>query len=138
MTGELRRQDSPVFYHKDKIAIAVKQAGGCTKLTTQASSLVEIVDQLDSYDTFEGFLLFCDTDTENIETIQKRVTEVFCQEGFEYADKVQFGAISTVLKPDKPVRFSIKDKIIRTKYKKLYMKIPEFEVLYTFLEENLK
>ena len=63
-------------------------------------------------------MLFCDTDTENIETIQKRVTEVFCQEGFEYADKVQFGAISTVLKPDKPVRFSIKDKIIRTKYKK--------------------
>ena len=83
-------------------------------------------------------MLFCDTDTENIETIQKRVTEVFCQEGFEYADKVQFGAISTVLKPDKLVRFSIKDKIIRTKYKKIYMKIPEFEVLYTFLEENLK
>lgn len=214
VTGELRRQDSPVFYHKDKIAIAVKQAGGCTKLATQASSLVEIVDQLDSYDTFGGFLLFCDTDTENIETIQKRVTEVFCQEGFEYADnvlsvygrqvlcklhlfptegcgaieklllecaaitygdltedalnyrqcvlddkygelrsecwakdsnvqefyadKVQFGAISTVLKPDKPVRFSIKDKIIRTKYKKLYMKIPEFEVLYTFLLKNLK
>ena len=55
-----------------------------------------------------------------------------------YADKIQFGAISTVLKPDKPVRFSIKDKLIRTDYKELYMKIPEFEALYRFLDETLK
>lgn len=214
VTGELRRQDSPVFYHKDGTAIAVKQAGGCSKIATQASALVEIVDQLDLYDTFGGYLLFCDTDTESVESIHKRITDEFGQEGFEYADnvlkvygrdvacklhlfptegcgaieklllecatitygdltedalnyrksilddkhselrckcwakdssvqefyadKVQFGAISTVLKPDKPVRFSIKDKLIRTKYKDLYMEIPEFEALYTFLEENLK
>lgn len=54
-----------------------------------------------------------------------------------YADKVQFGAISTVLKPDKPVRFAIKDKLIRQKYKKKYMEIPEFECLYNFLESKL-
>lgn len=45
-----------------------------------------------------------------------------------YADKVQFGAISTVLKPDKPVRFSIKDKLIRTGYKASYMEIAEFKM----------
>ena len=33
-----------------------------------------------------------------------------------YADKVQFEAISAVLKPDRPVRFAIKDKIIRKEY----------------------
>ena len=55
-----------------------------------------------------------------------------------YADKVQFGAISTVLRPDKPVRFSIKDKLIRKQYKDQYMNIPEFRMLYDFLSDNLK
>lgn len=55
-----------------------------------------------------------------------------------YADKVQFGAISTVLKPDKPVRFSIKDKLIRTGYKASYMEIAEFKMLYDFLQNNLE
>ncbi len=55
-----------------------------------------------------------------------------------YADKVQFGAISAVLRPDKPVRFSIKDKLIRKQYKNQYMEIPEFKVLYEFLLNELK
>lgn len=64
LTGELRKKDSPTFYHKDNIAIAVKQAGGCSKIVTQASLLTEIIDQLDAYEQFGGFLLFGDTDTE--------------------------------------------------------------------------
>lgn len=54
-----------------------------------------------------------------------------------YSDKVQFGAVSTVLKPDKPVRFAIKDKLIRPEYFDLYMKLPEFMELYNFLKNNL-
>ena len=40
------------------------------------------------------------------------------------------------LKPDKPVRFSIKDKLIRTGYKASYMEIAEFKMLYDFLQNN--
>lgn len=50
-----------------------------------------------------------------------------------YSDKVQFGAMSAVLKPDRPVRFTIKDKIIRTSFFNEYMQIPEFEKLHNFL-----
>ena len=55
-----------------------------------------------------------------------------------HADKVQFEAISAVLKPDRPVRFAIKDKIIRKEYYDLYMQIPDFKKVYDFLVENLK
>lgn len=54
-----------------------------------------------------------------------------------YADKVQFGAVSTVLKPDKPVRFAIKDKLIRTEYFDSFIGLPEFKNLYDFLHNNL-
>lgn len=213
-TGELTRQDSPVFYHKNEIAIAVKQAGGCSNIAKKASLLVEVIDQLSEYEKFGGFLLFCDTDTENSESIRTKLKEEFEKEGFLYeadileayeqkiscklylfpsegcgaieklllecaskvygelseearkfkesilqdsydglrhkcwakdekvqefyADKVQFGAISTVLKPDRPVRFTIKDKLIKKKYKDLYMGIPEFAVLYEFLDQSFR
>lgn len=54
-----------------------------------------------------------------------------------YADKVQFGVLSAVLKPDRPVRFSIKDKLIRKKYFDTYMQIEEFKAMYDFLNESL-
>ena len=213
-SGELKRQDSPVFYYKDNIAVAVKMAGGCSKLANTAGNLIEVVNKLDEYKIFGGFLLFCDTDTEDAKSIRQKLIKEFekaefiyegdvikaydqditCKlhlfptvgcgaveklllecaaisykdltdEAFEYrkhildtkydklrgecwakntniqdfyADKVQFGAISTVLRPDKPVRFSIKDKLIRKQYKDQYMNIPEFKMLYEFLLENLK
>lgn len=31
-TGELQRQDSPTFFHKNGIGVAIKQAGGCSKI----------------------------------------------------------------------------------------------------------
>lgn len=43
-----------------------------------------------------------------------------------------------MLKPDRPVRFAIKDKIIRKEYYDLYMQIPDFKKVYDFLVENLK
>lgn len=52
-------------------------------------------------------------------------------------DKVQFGAVSAVLKPDKPVRFAIKDKVVKSDYFDLYMNIPEFRTLHNFLQQNL-
>lgn len=45
-----------------------------------------------------------------------------------YSDKVQFGAISTVLKPDKPVRFAIKGKLIRSEYLDLYGEIRAYGI----------
>lgn len=213
-TGELKRQDSPMFYHKGNTHVAVKMAGGCSKLTNRVSSIIEIIDKLDVYRDFGGFLVFADTDRENSAHITKKLAEDLKKEDFVYqndvveayeheipcklhlfptegcgaieklllecaeitykeltadaskyrefildkkydklrkecwtkseavqefyADKVQFGAISTVLKPDKPVRFSIKDKLIRKDYKDLYMEIAEFKLLYDFLQDNLK
>ena len=212
-TGALKRQDSPAFYHKDEIAVAVKMAGGCSNLAKKAGSLIEVINKLDEYEHFGGFLLFCDTDTENAESIQQKLIEEFEKEEFVYennmikayeydvvcklylfpmngcggieklllecasisyrdltedaliyrksildekysklrcecwakkeniqefyADKVQFGVISAVLRPDKSVRFSIKDKLIRTEYKNQYMEIPEFKTLYDFLLNEL-
>lgn len=54
-----------------------------------------------------------------------------------YADKVQFGAVSSVLKPDRPVRFTIKDKIFHRKYAQQYQKVAEFQMLMNFLVKNL-
>ncbi|MCI9389839.1 MAG: hypothetical protein HFH54_09190 [Lachnospiraceae bacterium] len=54
-----------------------------------------------------------------------------------YADKVQFGAISAVLRPDKPVRFTIKDKLIKIGYLGSYMRLVEFKALHSFLQDNL-
>lgn len=68
-TGALQRQDSPVFFYKDSIGIAVKQAGGCSKIPVKISLLVEIIDKLDAYDEFGGFLVFCDTDLQTQEMI---------------------------------------------------------------------
>ena len=52
--------------------------------------------------------------------------------------KVQFEAISAVLKPDRPVRFAIKDKIIRKEYYDLYMQIPDFKKVYDFFGGKFK
>lgn len=212
-TGELQRQDSPTFFHKNGIGVAVKQAGGCSKIPDKISLLVELVDKLESYDTFGGFLVFCDTDLNTKEEIKNDFSKKFQENDipFEnnhievwgnqvvcklylfpasgvgaieklllecsnisynrlyqdaqeyrnkimsedyqelrkkcwakketvqefYSDKVQFGAISTVLKPDKPVRFAIKDKLIRSEYLDLYMDLPEFKELHNFLQNNL-
>lgn len=212
-TGELQRQDSPTFFHKNSIEVAVKQAGGCSKIPDKISLLVELVDKLESYDTFGGFLVFCDTDlntkedikndflkkfqandiqfannhldiqgnlvickvylfpTSGVGAIEKLLLECsnisysklyqdaqeyrnkIMSEDYQelrkkcwakkkdvqefYADKVQFGAISTVLKPDKPVRFAIKDKLIQSEYLDLYMDLPEFKGLHHFLQNNL-
>ncbi len=212
-TGELQRQDSPTFFHKDTVCVAVKQAGGCSKIPDKISLLVELIDKLDAYDTFGGFLVFCDTDLNTKDEIKNDFSkkfqaneisfgndyievfgnQVICKlylfprtgigaieklllecsnisynrlyqdaqeyrnkimsEDYQdlrkkcwakkdavqefYSDKVQFGAISTVLKPDKPVRFTIKDKLIKSEYFDSYMKLPEFKELHNFLQNNL-
>lgn len=211
--GELRRQDSPTFYYRDNIGIAIKQANGCSNIPERIQALVEIVEKEDIYEQFGGFLVFCDTDLKCKEEILEAFENSFRQndmsyEGeilsaynqnmnckvhlfpengsgaveklllecanvtyghlceiagvfkkdimeaeFEdirnkcwakntkiqefYADKVQFGAISTVLKPDRPVRFTIKDKIFHRKDLEKYDALPEFKALYKFLESNL-
>lgn len=213
ITGELQRQDSPTFYYKDNIGVAVKQANGCSRIPIVISSLANLIDKLELYDTFDGFLIFCDTDLNSKEEIKKNFSKQFqeneiyyendsiklygnqmlcklylfptigngaiekllleCtnvsyrslyQDSQEYrnrimseeyqelrekcwakkktiqefyADKVQFGSISTVLKPDKPVRFAIKDKLIRFDYFDLYMNLTEFKELHNFLQINL-
>ena len=211
--GELVRADSPVFYYKDSIGIAVKQANGCTKMATKACAIIDVIDQLGIYDQLGGFILFEDTDEktreEVVKTLQSKMNEndmeyeegnirayghsiecklyLFPHDGegaieklllecaklsyelpakdasdfrirvlkddYEeirkkcwakdkavqefYADKVQFGVVSAVLKPDRPVRFSIKDKLIREEYFNTYMQIKEFKMLYDFLTESL-
>lgn len=212
-TGELQRQDSPTFFYKDTIGVAVKQAGGCSKIPDKISLLAELIDKLESYDTFGGFLAFCDTDLDTKEEIKSDFSkkfnaneipfedgyievwgnQVICKlylfpqsgvgaveklllecsnisfnrlyqdaqeyrnkmmsEDYQelrkkcwakkdavqkfYSDKVQFGAISTVLKPDKPVRFTIKDKLFTSEYLDLYMELSEFKELHSFLKNNL-
>lgn len=208
-SGELKRQDSPTFYYKNDIAIAIKQANGCSEIPNRISMLIEYIEKLELYDMFAGFLIFCDTDLKNKREIENIFAQRFAEKEVEYkdnkltaygrdikcnlylfpndgegaiekllldcahisyerlsidakeykekimteeykdirekcwasdiniqqfySDKVQFGAMSAVLKPDRPVRFTIKDKIIRTQFFDKYMKIPEFEKLHNFL-----
>ncbi len=54
-----------------------------------------------------------------------------------YADKSQLGFISSILKPDRPVRHTIKDKLIRSESIDALNKISEFNCLYSFLSDNL-
>ena len=213
VSGELKRQDSPVFYHKDKIGIAVKQANGCDNIPLKVGALAYLIDKLDVYEDFGGFIIFCDTDlktkdeikdsfarkwkendigfhdecliiyghampcyihffpSDGIGAVEKlllecteisypalyreaqRYADVFMTDEYSkirkecwasderiqtfYADKVQLGAVSSVLKPDRPVRFTIKDKIIRSKFGEAYLKRPEFKKLYDFLTNLL-
>ena len=76
-TGTLQRQDSPTFYYKDSIGVAVKQAGGCSKIPIKISGFVELIDQLNLYDTFGGFLVFCDTDLNTKEEIKECFAKKF-------------------------------------------------------------
>lgn len=54
-----------------------------------------------------------------------------------YADKVQFGIISAILKPDKTIAMTVKDKIIRKEFLKQLKKIDEYNSLYEFLKSKL-
>ncbi len=122
--------------NKGNIDVAVKQANGCSKIPDKISLLAELMDKLESYDTFGGFLVFCDTDLNTKEEIRNDFSKKEAVQEF-YSDKVQFGAISTVLKPDKPIRFAIKDKLIKSEYLDKYMELPEFKDLHNFLQNNL-
>ena len=86
--GELKRTDSPMFYYKDVIGIAVKQANGCNNLAAKASALIEIIDQLDVYDQFGGFLLFGDTDEKTEDEIKTLLTRTFKERDFDYTGDV--------------------------------------------------
>lgn len=212
-SGELKRQDSPTFYHNDEIAVAVKQTNGHTNIPSIVDMLTNTVEKCDAYDNFGGFLIFCDADLLGREKIKNKFQDLFekldiiyenelltiynheicmklyvfpnngngaveklllecanisynsvyeeaqkyrniimtdefkdirkecwaSQEDIQefYADKVQFGAVSTVLKPDRPVRFAIKDRLIRKEHLEEYSKLPQFSVLHNFLKENL-
>lgn len=213
LSGELKRQDSPTFFYKDNVCVAIKQANGYSNIPQRVSALTEIIEKEDFYEQFGGFLIFCDTDLKSrkdtIDTFTKAFAEneilyesdslevyhhtVLCKmhlfpkngngaveklllecakatysflcddandfrnrimdekysnirkkcwaknEDIQefYADKVQFGVVSSVIKPDRPVRFAIKDKIFHKQYLEQYEKLPEFKALLEFLESNL-
>ncbi|MCI8960053.1 MAG: hypothetical protein HFG62_13180 [Lachnospiraceae bacterium] len=212
-TGELQRQDSPVFFHRNCVGVAVKQASGCNKIPSKIGMLAELIDKLDTYESFGGFLVFSDTDLKTKDEIREDFASKFQKDGLVfgndylildgnrmvcklylfptsgvgaveklllvcadlsygqlcqdarryrdkimseeyrelrkkhwvkkeavqefYADKVQFGVVSAVLKPDRPVRFAIKDELIRKNFLDLYMGLDEFRELHNFLCENL-
>jgi hypothetical protein len=54
-----------------------------------------------------------------------------------YADKVQFGAIASALKPDRPVGFAIKDWLIGRKKLDKLETVEEFQMLYRYLRERM-
>ncbi|QNU67913.1 hypothetical protein EHE19_005555 [Ruminiclostridium herbifermentans] len=211
--GELQKKDSPSFYYKNNINLAVKQANGCSKIAKTVSNLLEILSISEILQDFKGFIIITDTDTKNKselisyfrkefannnislngETITYENNEVQCYmnfipqegqgaiekllldcskinfsslfdltntfreqllaEGYSdirkkywatndevqsfYADKVQFGFISSVLKPDRPMRYTIKDEIISSKFEKELLEIPEYYNLYNFIKSKL-
>lgn len=171
-TGELKRQDSPSFYHNDRVGLAIKQANGCSNIPHKVSLLIDVIDKMDLYSEFGGFLTFCDTDLKDREgAIEKLLlecanltynklyqdaqdyrnrimTDTYSQLRKEcwasdkriqtfYSDNVQFGAISSVLKPDRPVRFAIKDKILKSAFFDEYMQLAEFKKIHNFLLYNI-
>lgn len=81
ISGELKRQDSPTFYYKDDICIAVKQANGFSNIPQRVSALIEILDKETLYEQFGGFLVFCDTDMKS-----KQETEAIFRKSFEEND----------------------------------------------------
>lgn len=54
-----------------------------------------------------------------------------------YADKAQLGAITSVLKPDRPVGYAVKDELILKRKIDELKTIEEFNVLVKYLEEKL-
>lgn len=54
-----------------------------------------------------------------------------------YMDKAQFGIISSVLKPDKPHRIFIKDKLLTKQQIPKFCDIDEFMYIYNFLKNHL-
>ena len=54
-----------------------------------------------------------------------------------YGDKFQFGVITSALKPDRPVGFAIKDKIVKKEFLKELENVDEFCRLRHFLNDNI-
>lgn len=54
-----------------------------------------------------------------------------------YGDKVQIGTLASILKPDRPIGYAIKDEIIKTKYLTELDKVEEFRKLQDFLKSNI-
>lgn len=86
--GELKRQDSPTFYYKNNVGVAVKMAGGCSNLAKKVSSIIAIIDIRDEYKNFGGFLLFADTDKEDAAHISKKLKDELKEEHFIYQDNM--------------------------------------------------
>jgi hypothetical protein len=72
---------------------------------------------------------FCDFRREN--WVSEAVQQDF------YADKVQFGSIASALKPDRPVGFAVRDKLIRKENMDKLNQMEEFRKLYDFLTEKI-
>ena len=60
ISGSLQRQDSPTFFYRNNIGIAIKQAGGCSKIPAQIGLLAELIDKQEVYESFGGFLIWGD------------------------------------------------------------------------------
>ena len=54
-----------------------------------------------------------------------------------YADKVQLGVISAILKPDKTIAMTVKDKLIRKEFLAQLKEVDEYNLLYEFLKSKL-
>lgn len=210
-TGELKRTNSPMFYTKDDINVAIKLSNGCTNIPKDIANLLELI--LINEDEFNGFLIITDTDKKSRESLMheyklslkdkdielsenviiydnnKYICDFLFVPSYEqgaiekillqcsqmlysdiysisqdvvnrmnasvyekyrkdwasdktiqsfYMDKMQFGVISSVLKPDKPNRITIKDKIITTQNFSVLLGIKEFKYIYDFLDKKLQ
>ena len=84
ISGSLQRQDSPTFFYRNNIGIAIKQAGGCSKIPAQIGLLAELIDKQEAYESFGGFLIFCDTDLHTKNEIEKEFIQKFQADNISY------------------------------------------------------
>ena len=214
-TGELKPTGFPLFYYTEEIGITIRIANGNTKIAANLEGLLDIVENCDVLEEFNGFIIITDKDTksqdkiiaelneqlnkidlnfspeENIITNENAVkthlwiyivpqkgygaieklllscagkiceNNVYClaekvrnklnEDDFSkirrswgktqvqdfYADKVQFGIISAILKPDKTIAMTVKDKLIRKEFLVQLKEVDEYNSLYEFLKRKL-
>ncbi|WP_303995813.1 DUF3226 domain-containing protein [Megamonas hypermegale] len=214
-TGELKPTGFPLFYYTEEIGITIRIANGNTKIAANLEGLLDIVENCEALEDFNGFIIITDKDTKSQDKIIAELNEqlnkinlnfspeensitnenavkthlwiyivpqkehgaieklllscagkicennVYClaekvrnklnEDGFSkirrswgkmqvqdfYADKVQLGVISAILKPDKTIAMTVKDKLIRKEFLAQLKEVDEYNLLYEFLKSKL-
>ena len=74
-TGELKPTGFPLFYYSEEIGITIRIANGNTKIAANLEGLLDIVENCEALEDFNGFIIITDKDTKSRDKIIAELNE---------------------------------------------------------------